>query len=82
MVKQVVEETEQRRDGLYSIYDKDMEMFSMPFVARNDVHAKKIFAASVPEGSTIEEFDLYKVGYFNNETAVVTGVPPFCLKME
>ena len=65
--------------NLYSIYDRKMNVYLTPFPARGDVDAKRQVSASfadagiksTPAGQNPEDFDLVKLGTFDDETGVI-----------
>lgn len=65
--------------GLYSVYDYQMKVYLAPFVARNDVEAKRQLAAAMADPQLSKsamcmapsDFWLVKVAVFDDETAIV-----------
>lgn len=70
------------RVKLFSIFDTKSRVFLAPFVARSTVDAQRQIAASfkdpqmreTPVGQNPEDFELYTVGDFDDETGVISPV--------
>lgn len=67
------------RVGLYSVYDTQMKVYLAPFVARNDVEAKRQIAAAMADPQLAKsamcmapsDFWLVHVADFDDETAIL-----------
>lgn len=58
---------------MYSIYDKDLEEWTPPFIARSDAHAVKMIKPLIRDGSFDQEScDLFIIANYDNESV---GVP-------
>lgn len=73
--------------NLYSIYDRKMNIYLTPFPARGDVDAKRQVSASfsdqgiasTPAGQHPEDFDLVKIGDFDDESGAISSAHPIVL---
>lgn len=66
--------------SMYSIYDKKVTMYLPPFYARTDGEALRhardfIVDAGSPLGKHAEDYDLFHVGYFDDESGLVGDSP-------
>lgn len=69
------------KQGVYSCLDRKAALFSRPFVVQNHAVALRAFEAAKQDPSSEiskfpTDFELYHVGYFDDDTGVVTGVVP------
>lgn len=66
---------------LYSVYDSKSCCFGIPFIQMNDGIAKRSFTDVVNDPSTLvfrhpTDFILYKVGEFDDSSAMVHAITP------
>jgi hypothetical protein len=73
--------------NLYSIYDRKMNVYLAPFPARGDVDATRNVSASMgdasmkqtPVGLHPEDFDLCKIGTFDDDSGEIERCHPLVL---
>ncbi len=73
--------------NLYSIYDRKMNVYLTPFPARGDVDATRQITASfadpnmaaTPAGQHPQDFDLVKIGDFDDESGAIMSSHPLVL---
>lgn len=73
--------------NLYSIYDRKMNIYLTPFPARGDVDAVRQVSASfadpnmanTPAGQHPADFDLVKIGTFDDESGDITNMHPLVM---
>lgn len=61
--------------NMYSVRDRKAMEFSDPFVAKNDAVAQRFIVSSFirsTEGIDPDDFELYRVGAWSNETGKIT----------
>lgn len=66
---------------IYSIRDKKLQSFNMPFVAENEVVATRQFGILAKDPAAqlshyADDFDLYELGEFEPTTGKLTAVEP------
>lgn len=66
--------------NIYAIMDNKMSAFMTPFFSHNDLTAQRSLKMAVSsEGSAIatapEDFDLYKIGIFDDESGLIDSHP-------
>lgn len=70
--------------NLYSIFDRKMGVYLAPFPSRGDVDATRSLVSGLshpdvkntPLGQHPEDFDLVKIGVFNDETGEIGRLGP------
>lgn len=73
--------------NLYSIYDRKMNLYLAPFPARGDVDAIRNVSQSLrapdvnqtPIGQSPADFDLVKIGEFDDDIGTISGSHPLTL---
>jgi len=73
--------------NLYSIFDRKMNVYLTPFPARNDVEAVRNVSSGMadasmkqtPVGTHPEDFDLVKIGHFDDESGDISKEIPLIL---
>lgn len=65
-------------EGMYAIYDRVAEEYSMPMAAKNDGTAFRIFKQQMEKSPKYveEEYHLMKVGEWDKEKGRLVGVKP------
>lgn len=68
--------------NLYSIYDEITEMYHIPFTAKNEGDAKRLFLAAATDEKTAlfknpNDFHCYYVGTYNDEDGTYLNEIPF-----
>jgi len=63
--------------NLYSLFDRKMQKYGMPYNAPNDEIAKRMLISTINAGGTTisefpEDFSLYKIGKYNDDTGELT----------
>lgn len=72
------------RLNMYSVYDRLMQVYLTPFYARADVEAVRQMRNSMqdpqmaksPLVTNPKDYDLAKVGVFDDETGLITSIGP------
>lgn len=64
--------------SIYCVYDRVAKTYYTPFFMYNDDHAKRTFMQmqrdeNTPMHNSPEDFDLYHIGYFGNESGLAEG---------
>lgn len=72
MITKQVEEKE-HFIGVYAIFDQKQEIFDSPFMATNDINAKRRFILMVDEENSVlarwhQDYDLYRLSQFSTKT--------------
>lgn len=67
-----------------SVLDAKAQYYARPFTARTDGEAIRIFSDAVNDNQTAffhhpEDYQLYRVGTFDDDTGIVVGLPPHLL---
>lgn len=57
--------------NMYSVYDKVSEVFNKPFTEINDNSAKRAFYNSIEENKSKNDYELYYVGQFDDNTGTI-----------
>lgn len=57
--------------NLYSIHDNIAELFNKPFTEINDGTAKRSFTQSVDKSPNKNDYTLYLIGIFDDQTGIV-----------
>lgn len=73
--------------NIYSVHDRKAAVFARPFIAPNDGMALRSFAAAKLDPSTElakfpEDFSLYLLGSFDDETGELSPVVPIVVTLE
>lgn len=74
--------------NLYSLHDRTGAVYLAPFVARSDIDAARNIRASkadpqlqsTPVGQNPSDFFLARVGSFDDDTGIISGVSPVHLQ--
>lgn len=69
----------------YTVFDAAIEAYARPFFAQTDGEAIRSFSdESVRAGSQInshpEDYSLWRIGTYDDNTAVLESVTPICLR--
>ena len=64
------------RTQLYSVYDTIAAVFNKPFTEHNDESAKRAFTNSASEQPNINDYALYHLGEYDDNSGVITPVTP------
>jgi len=69
---------------MYSVYDTKAEQYGTPVYCRTDAEARRQFGQVVNDENTEfakhpEDFLLYRVGSFDQESGIVTAEPATCV---
>lgn len=59
--------------GVYAIFDQKQEIFDSPYMATNDINAKRRFILMIDEENSVlarwhSDYDLYKLAQFSTKT--------------
>lgn len=73
--------------GMYAVYDRKASVFARPFCSPNDAMAMRSFRAARQDPATElskfpEDFTLYRLGDFDDDSGEVTGFPPVAVSEE
>lgn len=65
--------------SLYSVFDKELKIYNVPFIAENDIVARRTFirGASDPNSAVMmfpDKFALYEVALYNQITGDVLNI--------
>lgn len=62
--------------NLYSVRDNLAEVFNKPFTEINDATAKRVFSDSIQENPHKDDFTLYFLGFYNDNSGTIENVTP------
>lgn len=62
------------KTNLYSIYDRKANFYSAPFSEVNEVCAIRQFQSQYAQHPYKDDFELYFVGEYDNETGIIFAV--------
>jgi hypothetical protein len=73
--------------SMYSVYDKELNVFNTPFFARSDIEAKRTFIQAIEDPKSVinrfsDKFALYEVGMFIQADGNLISVSPPVKVME
>lgn len=66
--------------SVYSIYDKVAEVFNKPFTDINDATATRNFNASIENERHKDDYELYCLGGFNDNSGMLEPASPRRIK--
>lgn len=65
---------------MYAVYDKEVNMFDRPFLARNDAEAIRMFAIEIQRAGNVinahpAHFQLFTLGEYNDNSGQIKSNP-------
>jgi len=64
------------KSKLYSVYDLKARVFFKPFTEINDATATRAFSVSLADHPNLTDYELYRVGSFDDQTAALEPTDP------
>lgn len=72
------------KHSIYAVRDAKADVYARPFTQANDQLAARAFYSAAMDPSTElskfpEDYSLWVLGYFDDESGIVEGIKPLCV---